>query len=82
MVLACLPAGEIGTNSTAAVAIADESSFRSIRVGLIIGTGIGFSGAEADVRRGDVVVSQPEKGELTRSLNILPWLLLSAVAKP
>ena len=62
VVLACLPAGQTGTNSAAAVAMQMKSSFRSIRFGLMVGIGGGVPSAEADVRLGDVVVSQPEKG--------------------
>ena len=62
VVLACLPAGQTGTNSAAAVAMQMKSSFRSIRFGLMVGIGGGVPSVEADVRLGDVVVSQPENG--------------------
>ncbi|KAI9652861.1 MAG: hypothetical protein M1821_007779 [Bathelium mastoideum] len=62
MVLACLPAGQIGTNSTAAVAMQMKSTFRAIRFGLMVGIGGGVPGENADIRLGDIVVSQPEKG--------------------
>jgi nucleoside phosphorylase len=62
VVLACLPAGQIGTNSAAAVATRMQSNFPSIRVGLMVGIGGGVPSAEADVRLGDVVISQPHAG--------------------
>ncbi|OJD29869.1 kinesin light chain [Diplodia corticola] len=62
VVIACLPAGQTGTNSAAAVAMQMKSAFRSIRFGLMVGIGGGVPGAGADVRLGDVVVSQPGKG--------------------
>ena len=62
VVVACLPAGQTGTNSAAAVAMQMKSSFPSIRFGLMVGIGGGVPSTEADVRLGDVVVSQPERG--------------------
>src|SRR5271156_6262542 len=59
VVLACLPAGRIGTNSAAAVALQMKSKFTAIRFGLMVGIGGGVPSAESDVRLGDVVVSQP-----------------------
>ncbi|RMZ70763.1 kinesin light chain [Pyrenophora seminiperda CCB06] len=89
-----LPAGKIGNNPPAAVAtqIRVRATFKPIRFGLMA------SRAEADIRLGDVVVSQPHQTfgsvvqynvrkttssgfERTRSLNFLPHVLLSAVAK-
>lgn len=59
VVIACLPDGQTGTNSAAAVAIQMKSAFKSIRFGLMVGIGGGVPSEEADVRLGDVVVSSP-----------------------
>ena len=59
VVIACLPAGQIGTNSAAAVAMQMKSRFGSIRFGLLVGIGGGVPTADSDIRLGDVVVSQP-----------------------
>src|SRR5947209_5471948 len=59
VVIACLPAGQIGTNSAAAVAVQMKSEFISIQFGLMVGIGGGVPSDEADVRLGDVVISQP-----------------------
>lgn len=61
VVIACLPAGQTGTNSAASVAVQMKSSFNAIRFGLMIGIGGGVPSTEHDVRLGDVVVSQPSK---------------------
>lgn len=39
VVLACLPAGQMGTNSAAAVAMQMKSTFPAIRFGLMVGIG-------------------------------------------
>src|ERR1700760_573348 len=62
VVLACLPAGHTGTNSAAAVAMQMKSTFRAIRIRLMVGIGGGVPSEEEDIRLGDVVVSQPGKG--------------------
>jgi len=59
IVVACLPAGQTGTNSAAAVAVKMKSKFASIQFGLMVGIGGGVPSAEADIWLGDVVVSQP-----------------------
>jgi nucleoside phosphorylase len=59
VVVACLPAGQTGTNSAAAVAIQMKSRFTSIRFALMVGVGGGVSSAGLDIRLGDVVISQP-----------------------
>jgi nucleoside phosphorylase len=59
VVLACLPAGRMGIGAAAFSAGQALSKFRSIRFGLMVGVGGGIPSAEADVRLGDVVVSQP-----------------------
>lgn len=62
VVLACLPAGQIGTNSAAVVATRMQSKFPCIRIGLMVGIGGGVPSAQADIRLGDVVISQPHSG--------------------
>jgi nucleoside phosphorylase len=57
--IVCLPAGRIGNNPAAAVATQMRATFKKIRLGLMVGIGGGVPSAEADVRLGDVVVSQP-----------------------
>ena len=59
VVIACPPAGQTGTNSAALVAVRMKSKFVAIRFGLMVGIGGGVPCHEADVRLGDVVVSQP-----------------------
>jgi nucleoside phosphorylase len=59
VVIACLPAGQMGTNSAATVASQMKSKFTSIRFGLMVGIGGGVPSAESDIRLGDVVISQP-----------------------
>ena len=61
VVIACLPEGQTGTNSAAAVAVQMKSAFTSIRFGLMVGIGGGVPSEEADIRLGDVVVSRPYK---------------------
>jgi nucleoside phosphorylase len=59
VVLACLPAGQMGTSSAAAVATQMKSRFASIRFGLMVGVGGGVPSAQSDIRLGDVVIGQP-----------------------
>jgi nucleoside phosphorylase len=59
VVIACLPAGQMGTNSAATVASQMTSRFPSIRFGLMVGIGGGVPSAESDIRLGDIVISQP-----------------------
>jgi nucleoside phosphorylase len=97
VVIACLPEGQMGTNSAAAVAVQMKSTFTSTRFGLMVGIGGGVP-SEADIRLGDIVVSKPhtvhggvvqyDSGkttpsgfERTGSLNSPPTILLNAVAK-
>ena len=61
IVIACLPEGQTGTNSAAAVAVEMNSAFASIRFGLMVGIGGGVPSVGADIRLGDVVVSRPHK---------------------
>jgi nucleoside phosphorylase len=62
VVIVCLPAGLIGNNPAATVATQMKSTFKSVRFGLMVGIGGGVPNAEADIRLGDVVVSQPHQG--------------------
>jgi nucleoside phosphorylase len=59
VVLACLPAGQTGNNSAAAVVTQMKATFKGIRFGLMVGIGGGVPSEEVDIRLGDVVVSQP-----------------------
>jgi nucleoside phosphorylase len=61
VVIACLPKGQTGTNSAAAVASQMQSAFTYIRFGLMVGIGGGVPSEESDIRLGDVVVSNPHK---------------------
>jgi nucleoside phosphorylase len=97
VVLACLPAGQTGIGSAAAVATQLKATFKWIRFGLMVGIGGGIPGKE-NIRLGDVVVGQPYQGhggvvqydfgkatpgrfERTGFLNSPPQVLLSAVAR-
>jgi nucleoside phosphorylase len=57
--IVCLPAGRIGNNPAAAVSTQMRATFKAIRFGLMVGIGGGVPSTEADIRLGDVVVSQP-----------------------
>ncbi|KAF5846047.1 hypothetical protein GGP41_008575 [Bipolaris sorokiniana] len=59
--IVCLPAGCIGNNPAAVVATQMKATFKGIRFGLMVGIGGGVPSAAADIRLGDVVVSQPDK---------------------
>ncbi|KAF4953747.1 hypothetical protein FGADI_5740 [Fusarium gaditjirri] len=61
VVLAGLPAGQLGTNSAAATAIQMQKDFPSIQFGLMVGIGGGVPSNGTDIRLGDVVVSQPHE---------------------
>ena len=54
----CLSAGYVGTNSAAATIGQMKSKFPSIQYNLMVGIGGGVPYAEADIRLGDVVISQ------------------------
>ncbi|KAM0255037.1 hypothetical protein ACHAQJ_006185 [Trichoderma viride] len=62
VVIACLPAGQMGTNSAAAVAMQMKSQFPSLRFGLMVGIGGGVPSEDVDIRLGDVIVSSPQHG--------------------
>ncbi|KAJ4859780.1 ankyrin repeats (3 copies) domain-containing protein [Trichoderma breve] len=96
VVIACLPKGQVGTNSAATVATRMVSTFSRIKFGLMVGIG---GGIPPKVRLGDVVVGTPvgqfpgvvqwdmgkakENGsfERTGSLNNPPASLLTALSK-
>jgi hypothetical protein len=59
VVIACLPAGVVGTVSATAVAKDMMRSF-PIKAGFMVGIGGGVWSEKTDVRLGDVVVSQPD----------------------
>jgi nucleoside phosphorylase len=61
VVIACLPEGQTGTNSAAAVAVQMKIAFPSARFGLMVGIGGGVPSEETDIRLGDVVISKPHK---------------------
>ncbi|KAF5252683.1 hypothetical protein FANTH_2310 [Fusarium anthophilum] len=61
VVIACLPAGQLGTSSAAIIATRMKSTFTAIRFGLMVGIGGGVPSDEEDIRLGDVVISRPTK---------------------
>ncbi|KAF2198283.1 purine and uridine phosphorylase [Delitschia confertaspora ATCC 74209] len=61
VVIVCLPAGRIGNNPAVAVATQMKATFKGIQFGLMVGIGGGVPSAGADIRLGDVVVSQPHQ---------------------
>lgn len=56
----CLPAGQIGTSPAAATATLMRSKFKNLQFVLMVGIGGGVPSSNADIRLGDVVVSQPQ----------------------
>jgi ankyrin repeat protein/nucleoside phosphorylase len=60
VVIVCLPAGQIGTVSATAVAVELRYKFPAVKIGLMVGIGGGVPSLEADIRLGDVVISQPQ----------------------
>jgi nucleoside phosphorylase len=61
VVIACLPKGQMGTNSAATIAARLQASYPAVRFTLLVGIGGGVPSSKADIRLGDVVVSLPEK---------------------
>src|SRR5712664_461512 len=59
IVIACLPSGVYGTISAATVTAHMQTTFPSIRFGLMVGIGGGVPSTSNDIRLGDVVVSKP-----------------------
>ncbi|KAL4926756.1 nucleoside phosphorylase domain-containing protein [Aspergillus undulatus] len=60
VVIVCLPAGRYGTNAAAACVKEMMEKFRSIKFGFLVGIAGGVPSDEADVRLGDIVISQPQ----------------------
>ncbi|KAL4798066.1 hypothetical protein BDV19DRAFT_386724 [Aspergillus venezuelensis] len=64
IVIACLPAKQIGKTSAATVANNMVRTFpTSLRVGLMVGVGGGIPSAAHDIRLGDIVISCPGNTE-------------------
>lgn len=63
VVIAVLPDGEYGIGSAANVATNMLSTFKNVRIGLMVGIGGGVPSEKHDVRLGDVVVSAPRDGK-------------------
>ncbi|KAL6797362.1 purine and uridine phosphorylase [Trichoderma sp. SZMC 28013] len=61
IVIAILPAGELGTSVAASVARDMLRSFPNVRIGLMVGIG-GGAPSKHDIRLGDVVVSTTQDG--------------------
>lgn len=61
VVIACLPPGGTRAASAAYVAAQMQTTFKSLRFGLMVGFGGGVPSKHTDIRLGDVVVSQPTK---------------------
>ena len=59
VVIASLPSGAYGNTSATSVGIQLLSSFPAVRIGLMVGIGGGVPSSNADIRLGDIVVSQP-----------------------
>ncbi|KAL3252159.1 hypothetical protein ABHI18_010239 [Aspergillus niger] len=59
IVIACLPDGTYGSTASAVLERQVSSSFPAIRFYLSVGIGGGIPSSKADIRLGDVVVSQP-----------------------
>jgi len=53
----CLPAGQLGTSSAAAVAVHMQNTFPALQYGFMVGIAGGVPSKSADIRLGDVVIS-------------------------
>ncbi|CAG7920995.1 unnamed protein product [Penicillium olsonii] len=62
VVVSCCPPGSYGTISAASVAVQMLATFKSVRYGFMVGIGGGIPSKEADIRLGDIVVSQTGSG--------------------
>ncbi|KAL5343573.1 hypothetical protein BJX70DRAFT_385361 [Aspergillus crustosus] len=60
IVIACLPAGQMGTNAAAATTARMLAAFPSLKHGLLVGIAGGVPSEKADIRLGDVVIGQPD----------------------
>ncbi|KIW69219.1 hypothetical protein, variant [Phialophora macrospora] len=58
--IACLPAGQLGTSSAAAVAAHMQSTFPALVYGFMVGIAGGVPSKSVDIRLGDVVISHPQ----------------------
>ena len=93
IVIASLPSGHYGTNNAASVGSNMARTYPSIKIRLLVGIGGGVPSGVADVRLGDVVVSQKiiqhDLGKITSggtlehtgSVTSPPPTLLQAVSK-
>ncbi|KAL4882851.1 ankyrin repeat-containing domain protein [Aspergillus karnatakaensis] len=61
VVISCLRSGVYGTTSAAISAVELQSTYKCIRLFLLVGIGGGAPSAKADIRLGDVVVSKPTR---------------------
>jgi nucleoside phosphorylase len=59
VVITCLPVGETNNSMAAVMATRMKATFTSIKFSLLVGVGGGVPGPEADIRLGDVIISQP-----------------------
>ncbi|OOQ89534.1 hypothetical protein PEBR_07820 [Penicillium brasilianum] len=59
VVIAGLPSGVYGNTSATSVGMQLLSSFPTVRIGLMVGIAGGVPSNDADIRLGDIVVSQP-----------------------
>lgn len=60
IVVACLPGGQLGTNSAAVVAAQMQITFPTLQYGFMVGIAGGVPSKTADIRLGDVVISHPQ----------------------
>jgi nucleoside phosphorylase len=60
IVIVCMPEGAIGTSWAASVATRMIYYFPSIRIGLMVGVGVGVPSEKHDIRLGDIVISKPD----------------------
>ncbi len=59
VVITCLPAGQMGTNAAAAATARMLAAFPNVKNALLVGIAGGVPSKQADIRLGDVVISQP-----------------------
>lgn len=59
IVITCLPAGQMGTNAAAAATAKMIAAFPNLKNALLVGIAGGVPNRQADIRLGDVVISQP-----------------------
>ncbi|KAL7932148.1 hypothetical protein V8C35DRAFT_329146 [Trichoderma chlorosporum] len=93
VVIACLPAGQYGTNNAATVANNMSRSFSCITIRLMVGIGGGVPDSGIDIRLGDVVVGKEvmqydlgkvlPDGQFQRkgSTTTPPHIIMTAVSK-